>query len=81
MQIANLEEVIDYLMRVEGRITVIHIGANRATEHFRQAVQQHPRLQIFSVTDTQDVPNIVLGQMHYYFAGLRPVAGKGLAWS
>jgi hypothetical protein len=81
MQIANLEEVIDYLMRVEGRITVIHIGANRATEHFRQAMQQHPRLQIFSVTDTQDVPNIVLGQMHYYFAGLRPVAGKGLAWS
>jgi hypothetical protein len=81
MQIANLEEVIDYLLSVEGRITVIHIGANRATEHFRQAMQQHPRLQIFSVADTQDIPNIVLGQMHHYFAGLRPTAAKGMAWS
>jgi hypothetical protein len=76
MQIANLEEVIDYLLRVEGRITVIHIGANRATEHFRQAMQQHPRLRIFSVEDTQDIPTIVLGQMHHYFAGLRPTVGQ-----
>lgn len=72
MQIANLEDVIDYLIGVEGRITVIHIGQNRATDHFRQAMQQHPRLQIFPVLDTQDIPHIVLGQMHSYFAGLRP---------
>jgi hypothetical protein len=72
MQIANLEEVIDYLIGVEGRITVIHIGQNRATDHFCQAMRQHPRLQIFPVRDTQDIPHIVLGQMHSYFAGLRP---------
>jgi hypothetical protein len=74
MQIANLEEVMDYLIGVEGRITVIHIGANRATDHFRRAMQQHPRLYIFQVLDTQDIPHIVLGQMHHYFAGLRPTA-------
>ena len=75
MQIANLEEVIDYLIGVEGRITVIHIGQNRATDHFRQAMRQHPRLQIFSVLEGQDIPNIVLGQMHSYFAGRRQPAG------
>jgi hypothetical protein len=81
MQIANLEEVIDFLIGVDGRITVIHIGANHATEHFCRAMQQHPRLYIFQVLDTQDIPNIVLGQMHHYFAGLRPTAGVGLPWA
>jgi hypothetical protein len=79
MQIANLEDVIDYLQGVDGRITVIHIGENRATDHFRRAMQQHPRLYIFQVLDTQDIPNIVLGQMHQYFAGLRPHLARGLA--
>lgn len=67
MQIANLEEVIDYLAGVEGRITVIHIGENTATDHFRQATRSHPRLQIFTVLDSQDIPHIVLGQMRSYF--------------
>jgi hypothetical protein len=70
MQITNLEEVIEYLATVESRITVIHIGENRATEHFRQATRTHPRLQIFSVLDTHDIPQIVLGQVHKYFAVL-----------
>jgi hypothetical protein len=68
MQITNLEEVIDYLSGVEGRITVIHIGENRATEHFRQATRALARLQIFAVRDTQDIPHIVLGQVRSYFA-------------
>jgi hypothetical protein len=67
MQITNLEEVIDYLARVEGRITVIHIGENTATEHFRQATRRYARLQIFTVLDSQDIPHIVLGQMRNYF--------------
>ena len=81
MQIANLEEVMDYLVGVEGRITVIHIGANQATDHFRRAMRQHPRLYIFQVLDTQDIPNIVLGQMHHYFAGLQPPTVTGRPWS
>lgn len=69
MQVANLEEVVDYLVGVEGRITVIHLGDNPATEHFRRAMRTHPRLHIFTVHDRQDIPQIVLGQVHSYFAG------------
>jgi hypothetical protein len=68
MQITNLEEVIEYLAGVEGRITVIHIGENNATTHFRQATRSHPRLHIFTVQDSQDIPLIVLGQMRSYFS-------------
>jgi hypothetical protein len=67
MQITNLEEVIDYLTGVEGRITVVHIGENTATDRFRQATCSHPRLRIFTVLDSQDIPHIVLGQVRNYF--------------
>lgn len=68
MQLTNLEEVIDYLVGVESRITVIHVGENKATDHFRRATRQHPRLRIFTVLSNQDIPHIVLGQVRNYFA-------------
>jgi hypothetical protein len=68
MQITNFEDVVAYLAAVEGRITVIHIGENPATERFRQATRYHPRLQIFTVHDSRDIPHIVLGQMERYFS-------------
>lgn len=67
MQLTNLEEVIDYLIGVEGRTTVIHIGQNAATDRFRHAMRAHPRLHIFAVHDSQDIPHIVLGQVRSYF--------------
>jgi hypothetical protein len=67
MQITNLEEVMEYLIGVEGRITVVHIGENAATERFCQETQHLPRLQVFSVQDRQDIPAIVLGQVQRYF--------------
>jgi hypothetical protein len=67
MQITNLEEVMEYLIGVEGRITVVHIGENAATEHFCQVTQHHPRLQVFAVQERQDIPSIVLGQVQRYF--------------
>lgn len=70
MQLTNLEEVIDYLAAVEGRMTVIHIGENTSTERFRRATSQHPRLQLFTVLNTQDIPAIALGQVRHYFASL-----------
>lgn len=74
MQLANLEEVIDYLAGIEGRITVVHIGENAATDHFRHATRQHPRVQIFTVFDRQDIPQIVLGQVQRYFTLTPPHA-------
>jgi hypothetical protein len=68
MQITNLEEVIDYLIGVDGRITVVHIGENSATDRFRQVTRHHPRLRVFTVQDHQDIPQIVLGQVQSYFA-------------
>jgi hypothetical protein len=67
MQITNLEEVIDFFTTVEGRITVIHIGENRAMHRFRQATHDRPNLQLFSVVERRDIPHIVLGQMQGYF--------------
>jgi hypothetical protein len=67
MQVTNLEEVIEYLTGVGGRITVVHIGENTATEHFRQALRAHPRLQMFSVLERQDIPRIILGQVRRFF--------------
>jgi hypothetical protein len=58
------------LQRLPGRITVIHIGENRATDYFRRTVQQHPRLHIFTVQNLQDIPHLVLGQVRQHFAGL-----------
>jgi hypothetical protein len=71
MQLTNLEDVIDYLTQVEGRITVIHIGENSATDRFRAATRQHPRLHIFTVLERQDIPKIVLGQVRRYFRGFQ----------
>jgi hypothetical protein len=68
MQLANLEEVIDYLVGIEGRITVVHIGENAATDRFRHATRSHPRLQIFTVRERQDIPHIILGQVQSYFS-------------
>jgi hypothetical protein len=71
MQLTNLEDVMTYLAGVEGRITVIHIGENSATDRFRAATQHHPRLQIFTVLARQDIPQIVLGQVRRYFRGFQ----------
>ncbi len=68
MQITNLEEVVGYLTGVNGRITVIHIGENNATDRFRHVMRNHPRLCVFTVQDRQDIPPIVLGQVQSYFA-------------
>jgi hypothetical protein len=71
MQLTNLEDVITYLAGLEGRITVIHIGENTATGRFRAATQHHPRLQIFTVLERQDIPKIVLGQVRRYLGGMQ----------
>jgi hypothetical protein len=71
MQLTNLEDVITYLAGIEGRITVIHIGENTATDRFRAATQHHPRLQIFTVRERQDIPKIVLGQVRRYLGGMQ----------
>src|SRR5262249_39553713 len=62
MQLTNLEDVTTYLAQVEGRITVIHIGENNATDRFRAATQHHPRLQIFTVVERQDIPRSSSGR-------------------
>ena len=67
MYITNLAEVLDYLGKVQGRITVIHIGDQEATDGVRRMVGKHPRLHIFSLSDAQDIPHIVLGQVRQYF--------------
>lgn len=71
MQLTNLEDVIEYLNGVDGRITVVHIGENSATDRFRAATRPHPRLQIFTVLARQDIPRIVLGQVRRYFRGFQ----------
>ena len=50
---------------------MIHIGENTATDRFRAATQHHPRLQIFTVMERQDIPKIVLGQVRRYLGGLQ----------
>jgi hypothetical protein len=67
MQITNLEEVMAYLADLEGRMTVVHIGENAATQRFRQNTWGHPRLQVFAVQEREDIPKIVLGQVETYF--------------
>ena len=67
MQIANLEEVLKYLVGVEGRITVIHTDANTATDRLHQVTSSHPHLQVFMLQERQDIPKIVLGQVQRYF--------------
>lgn len=76
MQITNLEDVLSYLAGVEGRITVIHIGENSATDHFRKVTRDHPRLQVFTIQDREDIPHIVLGQVQSYFSIASPQTPK-----
>ncbi|PON10305.1 hypothetical protein C2W62_50785, partial [Candidatus Entotheonella serta] len=54
MQITNLEEVINYLVGIEGRITVIYIGENNAIDRFRHVTCHHPRLQMYGIQDRKD---------------------------
>jgi len=45
------------------------IGENSAMDRFWAAIQPHPRLQIFTVLERQDIPHIVLGQ------------GRAISWA
>jgi hypothetical protein len=67
MQLANLEETIEYLSTIDGRIAIVHIGDNPSTQRVHRALARHPHLDIFTVHDCQDIPRIVLGQVHHYF--------------
>lgn len=70
MQLTNLDEVIEYCTDVGGRTTVIHLSDNSATDRFRRATQEHPRVQVFMVQERQDILKIVLGQVRQYFRGM-----------
>ncbi len=81
MQITNLEEVISYLIGIEGRITVIYIGENNAIDRFRHVTCHHPRLQMYGVRDRKDIPQIVLGQVKQYFTTTLSRSGQSVSTS
>jgi len=66
----HLEDVIDYLAGLDGRITVVHLGENSARASFSSADSAPSTLAIFTVLERQDIPKIVLGQVRHYLSGL-----------
>jgi hypothetical protein len=69
MAITNLETVTNYLAKVDGRITAVHIGETESALQFKKATAGWKNVSVFPVTRKEDIPRIILGQVSEY---LRP---------
>jgi hypothetical protein len=66
MQITNLEMVIAYLARVQGRVTAVHIGETTSALQFKKATAGWKNVSVFAVNRREDIPRIILGQVKEY---------------
>ncbi len=66
MQIANTETLVQYFNQCGNRITTVHIGQNKYTKAFCQAMAPRPNVAIHTVEKTADIPHIVLGKVREY---------------
>jgi hypothetical protein len=69
MKITNLGKVITYLSDIENRITSVYIGDNNHAARFKEAMGDKGNISIFNVTQREDIPKLVLGQIREYFGG------------
>jgi hypothetical protein len=69
MAITNLETMTTYLSRIEGRLTAVHIGETGSALQFKQATAGWKNVSVFAITQKEDIPRIILGQVKEY---LRP---------
>ncbi len=66
MQIPNLQNVIDYLSTLKGRITAVHIGDTDSAAEFKKETARWKNASVFAVQSREDIPHIVLGQVKTY---------------
>lgn len=66
MQIPNLQNIIDYLSNLKGRLTAVHIGDTDSAAGFKKETDQWKNASVFAVQSREDVPHIVLGQVKTY---------------
>ncbi len=67
MQISNLNSVTDFLSRVEGRVTAVHVGRTQEAEQFRRATEQDGHIVVYPVESPEDIPAIVLAEAESRF--------------
>ncbi|MBK33998.1 MAG: hypothetical protein CME26_00525 [Gemmatimonadetes bacterium] len=67
MQISNLQSVTDYLSRVEGRVTAVHVGRMQEAEQFRKATTGDGHIVVYPVETPEDIPAIVIAEAESRF--------------
>jgi hypothetical protein len=70
MKITNLKAFIDYLNKLENRVTAVHIGESEYVEEFKQSMKARKNISTFFVQRNEDIPKIVLGKIGEYFNAL-----------
>ena len=67
MQISNLHSVTDFLSKVDGRVTVVHVGRTQEAEQFRRATTEEGHIVVYPVETPEDIPAIVLAEAESRF--------------
>ncbi len=69
MQIINIKDLINYLSTCQNRVTAVHIGANSYVDSFQKQLKLRPNISLFGVSNSSDIPDIVLGRVRRYLYG------------
>jgi hypothetical protein len=67
MQITNLDVLTQFLSQSQNRVTAVHIGRNQEVERFRARVQNMEHIGVYAVEKTEDIPDIVIGEVRARF--------------
>jgi hypothetical protein len=72
MKITNLNEFIEYLNKLENRVTAVHLGKSDDADRFKQSTTARKNISFYFVQRNEDIPKIVLGKIGEYF---NPLSG------
>lgn len=76
MKISNLKFLVNFLRKIDNRVTVVHIGENDYAAGFKRSLSVIENIRVYPFNQKEDIPRIVLGRVGEYIAGPR-VGEKG----
>ncbi|MDY6879205.1 MAG: hypothetical protein V2J25_02585 [Desulfatiglans sp.] len=66
MKITNLGNLINYLKKIDNRVTAVYIGESQHVARFKRSLSDEGNINIYAVDKKEDIPKIVLGKVREY---------------
>lgn len=71
MKISNLEFLVNFLRKIDNRVTAVHIGDNDYTARFKRSLSGRENIRVYPINQKEDIPRIVLGRVGEIIASPR----------